>query len=188
VQRVRSAAQHLLELIDETLTFARLEAGQEEVRPVSGVACSALVEEAAALVEPLAMERGLEFRAAAPQPDVEMTVDARKVRQVLVNLLGNAIKFTARGSVALTAERDGGDVRFRVADTGPGIAAEHAERIFDPFWQVEQSTIRTHGGSGLGLSVARQLARLMGGDVTVQSTPGEGSVFTIRIPIAPAEE
>jgi signal transduction histidine kinase len=183
VERVRSAGQHLLGLIDEILTFARVEAGQEEVAIEHGVTCEMLVRDAAALVEPLALERALAFHARCADPELRMDTDPRKVRQVLVNLLGNAIKFTEGGHVSLTAHREGASVLFEVEDTGMGIDRAHLERIFDPFWQVEQSNVRTHGGSGLGLSVARQLARLLGGDVTARSTPGQGSVFTLRLPL-----
>ena len=184
MERVKAAGRHLLELIDEILTFARLEAGQEEIRPERTDA-AALVREAAALVEPMAIEKRLGFRLAAPE-DLSLETDPRKARQVLVNLLGNAVKFTDRGQVWLEAEQVGGDVLFRVGDTGIGIDEKDRERIFDAFWQVEQTTIRKHGGSGLGLSVARQLARLMGGDITVESEPGRGSVFTVRLPVEPA--
>ncbi|HEX8245618.1 MAG TPA: ATP-binding protein [Longimicrobium sp.] len=186
VQRVQSAARHLLELIEEILTFARIEAGQEEVRPAP-VAVSALVQEAAALVEPLALERGIGFVVRGPEPDFTLVADPRKVRQVLINLLGNAIKFTERGRAVLEARREGGHAVFVVSDTGVGIFPDQLERIFEPFWQAEQGLIREHGGSGLGLSVARQLARLMGGDVTVKSTRGEGSEFTFRVPVGTGE-
>jgi PAS domain S-box-containing protein len=184
VERVRAAGRHLLDLIDEILTFARVEAGQEEVA-LESVTCETLVHDAASLVEPLALERRLEFHARCADPAMELRTDPRKVRQVLVNLLGNAIKFTERGQVSLRARADDGHAVFEVEDTGIGIEAAHLERIFDPFWQVEQSNVRTHGGSGLGLSVGRQLARLLGGDVTARSTPGQGSVFSLRLPLVP---
>jgi PAS domain S-box-containing protein len=182
MERVRSAARHLLELIEEILTFARLEAGQEEVRPAAAGA-GAVAQEAAALVEPLALERGIDFRVEGPAPDFQMLTDARKARQILLNLLSNAVKFTESGGATLTVARDGDDAVFAVADTGIGIEPAALERIFEPFWQVDQGLQREHGGSGLGLSVARQLARLLGGDVTARSTPGEGSTFTLRLPI-----
>jgi PAS domain S-box-containing protein len=181
VERVQTAARHLLGLIEEILTFARLESGKEEVAPAPTTA-AAVLEEACALVEPLALERGIGFVVHRPDPDVPLRTDARKARQVLVNLAGNAVKFTERGEVEISAAAEGESVLFRVRDTGPGIAPEHHERIFEPFWQAEQGLVRRHGGSGLGLSVARQLARLMGGDVTVASEPGQGSTFTFRLP------
>jgi PAS domain S-box-containing protein len=184
MERVKGAARHLLGMIDEVLTFARLEAGQEEVHPEPGVRCADLVEATVALVEPLALERSLRFTSACDDPELTLETDPRRVRQILVNLLGNAIKFTDRGTVSLTLRREGGEVAFEVADTGIGIDPGHLERIFDAFWQVEQTRSRRHDGSGLGLSVARQLARLMGGDVTAASEPGAGSVFTLRLPLA----
>ncbi|HEX2202073.1 MAG TPA: PAS domain S-box protein, partial [Longimicrobium sp.] len=180
--RVQRAAHHLLSLIDEVLTFARLEAGHEEARPAP-VAASALAQEAAALVEPMALERGIGFGVRGPDPDFTLVTDARKVRQIVVNLLSNAVEFTPRGSAALSVRREGAEAVFEVADTGVGIAPEQLGRIFDPFWQADQGLRREHGGSGLGLSVSRQLARLLGGDISVASTPGEGSVFTLRLPV-----
>ncbi|MDB4950771.1 MAG: Chemotaxis protein methyltransferase CheR [Gemmatimonadetes bacterium] len=187
MERVKGAARHLLGMIDEVLTFARLEAGQEEVHLEPGVRCAELVEEAVALVEPLALERSLRFAARCEDPELALDTDPRRVRQILVNLLGNAIKFTDRGSVSLTVRREGEQVAFEVADTGIGIEPGHLARIFDPFWQVEQSRSRRHDGSGLGLAVARQLARLMGGDVAARSEPGAGSAFTLRLPLSLAE-
>ncbi|HEY0153279.1 MAG TPA: ATP-binding protein [Longimicrobium sp.] len=181
MSRVQTAARHLLSLIEEILTFARLEGGQEEFRPEETTAAT-LAGEACALVEPLALEAGIAFDVQSPVPDVPLTTDPRKARQILVNLLGNAVKFTRAGEVSLRVKADDSAVRFHVRDTGIGIAPADRERIFEPFWQAEQGLVRERGGSGLGLSVARQLARLLGGEVTVESTPGEGSTFTLRLP------
>jgi signal transduction histidine kinase len=112
-----------------------------------------------------------------------MRSDPQKVRQIIINLLANAVKFTSTGHVRLAAEVVDDRVRLEVADTGPGIALEHLERVFDAFWQVDQRITRKTGGTGLGLSVARQLARLLGGDVSVRSVTGEGSVFTVDLPL-----
>jgi signal transduction histidine kinase len=109
--------------------------------------------------------------------------DPQKVRQIIINLLANAVKFTASGHVRLSARVVGDRVEFEVSDTGPGIAMEHLERVFDAFWQVDQRMTRKTGGTGLGLSVARQLARLLGGDVSVRSVIGQGSVFTVDLPL-----
>ena len=111
-----------------------------------------------------------------------MESDSRKIRQILMNLAGNAIKFTEEGQVRLELEEVGDEVVFRVADTGPGIAPDHLERVFDPFWQVEGGATRTAGGTGLGLSVTRRLAHLLGGEVAVASRPGRGATFTVRLP------
>jgi signal transduction histidine kinase len=104
------------------------------------------------------------------------------VRQILLNLLSNAVKFTDQGEVTLSARREHDDLVFEVRDTGIGIAVEHMERIFDPFWQVDQSATRRVGGTGLGLSVTRRLARALGGDVEVRSEVGRGSSFVVRLP------
>jgi signal transduction histidine kinase len=104
------------------------------------------------------------------------------VRHILLNLLSNAVKFTDVGEVILKARLENGDVRFEVRDTGIGIPPQHHERIFDPFWQVENKASRRIPGTGIGLSVARRLARLLGGDILVASQPGEGSTFTARVP------
>ncbi len=181
VERVQGAGRHLRDLIEEILSFARLEGGREEV-VVEPVDLAGLAREAAAISEPLALERGLGFRLELPGAPVQARTDARKVRQILLNLLANASKFTERGEVVLSLEDGGTDAVLRVRDTGVGIAPENLERVFDPFWQADQRLAREHGGSGLGLAVARQLARLLGGDVTAQSTPGTGSTFTLRLP------
>ncbi len=181
VERVRNAAHHLLHLIDEVLAFSRLETGREELRAGSAQ-LSAVVAEAASVIAPLAEERRLNLRVDAPPEPVTLETDVGKVRHILLNLLSNAVKFTDQGEIVLTARVDNGDVRFEVRDTGIGIPAQHHERIFDPFWQVENKASRRVAGTGIGLSVARRLARLLGGDLTVASRLGEGSTFTARIP------
>lgn len=115
--------------------------------------------------------------------------DAGKVRQILLNLVGNAVRYTRQGEV--TVELDGSvaeQVVVHVRDTGPGIASEDQERIFEPFTQVDSSLTRTAEGTGLGLAISRKLARLLGGDITLQSTPGKGSTFTLSLPRRKGEE
>jgi PAS domain S-box-containing protein len=187
VARIGVSARHLLEVIEEILSFSQLEAGEERVESTL-VHLDALVEEVDALMEPLAVVKGIRLVCIAPPELRPIQSDARKVRQILINLLGNAVKFTEEGEVRLTLEEVGDEVRFRIADTGPGIAPENLERVFDPFWQVESGATRKAGGTGLGLSVARRLARLLGGDLTVESVVGRGSTFTLTLPTtAPIE-
>ncbi|HEX8431111.1 MAG TPA: ATP-binding protein, partial [Longimicrobium sp.] len=181
VRRIALSGRHLLELIEEILTFSRLEAGEERF-DAEVVDLATLMDEAAALTEPLALTKGIGFATHFPAAPGTIVTDHRKVRQILLNLLGNAVKFTDAGQVALTLEVIGDEAFFRVADSGPGIAAEHLERIFDPFWQVDVGRTRKAGGTGLGLSVTRRLARLIGGEVEVVSHPGQGSTFTLRLP------
>ena len=181
VERIGLSAHHLRELIEEILTFSRLEAGEEKVE-IEMVDLTALASDVQALSEPLAIAQGLAFECILPDDPGPVESDPRKVRQILLNLVGNAIKFTSDGEVTLRMEVIGDDVAFHVSDTGPGIADEHLERIFEPFFQIEGGATRTMGGTGLGLGVTRRLARLLGGDVTVQSEEGRGSTFTVRLP------
>jgi signal transduction histidine kinase/PAS domain-containing protein len=179
--RIQAGGRHLLQLIEEILTFSRIEAGREEVH-WAPADVGEIAREAAALVEPLAAAKRLGFSVRVGDGAGEAETDPGKVRQILLNLLSNAVKFTDAGEVALEAEADGGGWTVRVRDTGIGIEREHAERIFDPFSQVEQSPSRRVEGTGLGLTVSRQLARLLGGDVEMESVPGVGSTFTVRLP------
>jgi PAS domain S-box-containing protein len=180
--RVRASSEHLLMLIEDILSFARIEAGREQVR-IEDFGLAALLEQAAVIVRPLVEKKGLAFSLAGHDSRAVMRSDPQKVRQIIINLLANAVKFTTAGSVRLQARVRDERVEFEVADTGPGIAREHLERVFDAFWQVDQRITRKAGGTGLGLSVARQLARLLGGDVSVRSVMGEGSVFTVDLPL-----
>jgi PAS domain S-box-containing protein len=183
VRRIALSGRHLLELIEEILTFSRLEAGEERVDP-GPIDLKTLLHEAQALTEPLALAKGIAFECHAPAEPGTLVSDRRKLLQILLNLLGNAVKFTDAGTVQLTLLEVGGEAVFRVSDTGPGIAAEHLEKVFDPFWQVHAGPTRTAGGTGLGLSVTRRLARLLGGDVELESEVGRGSTFTVRVPLA----
>jgi signal transduction histidine kinase len=185
LERIGASAKHLLALIDEVLTLSRLELGRERITPAR-IGIAALCEEAAAMMEPEASRKGLALTLHLPEPVFTMTTDAGKLRQALVNLIGNAVKFTDRGEVQVRAwgEDMGSVIVFEVEDTGLGISAEHLPQIFDAFWQVDQAPTRRVGGTGLGLHVTRRLVRLLGGDVVVRSVLGEGSCFTIRLPRA----
>jgi PAS domain S-box-containing protein len=181
VQRVQIAARHLLQMIDEILTLSRVEAGEETVEPEPVEIC-AFLRETASLVEPLAAARELTLRCETPADPAYIDLDVRKCRQILLNLLGNAVKFTTEGDIVLRGSLQADTVVVSVEDSGIGIAPEHRDRIFEPFWQVEQSRSRRQDGTGLGLNVARRLARLMGGDVTVDSG-ADGTRFELRLPL-----
>jgi len=181
LDRVQMSAHHLVELVDDILSFSRIESGQENIRQ-GPVELTQVTREAGALVEPVAAAKGLRFTVDAPNEHVTFTSDAGKVRQVLVNLLSNAIKFTDEGEIVLASHAEDGRVVFEVRDTGIGIAAEHQEQVFETFWQVDQSATRKAGGAGLGLSVSRRLARALGGDLSVESEIGKGSRFQFWLP------
>ncbi|HVG46040.1 MAG TPA: ATP-binding protein [Longimicrobium sp.] len=185
MRRINAGARHLTGIIEEILTFSRLEAERETVY-AEPVDVADIAADALALVEPQGNQKGLAIRAVFPETPVRATSDAGKLRQVLVNLLGNAVKFTDAGEVELRVWEDAGMVRFQIRDTGPGIPPEYLERVFEPFTQVDASATRVKGGTGLGLPVSRRLARLLGGDLEVASTVGQGSRFTLSVPREPA--
>ncbi len=179
VKRIRVSADHLLGLIDELLTFSRLDAGKETVQREE-VELQSLVSGALAMVTPLAESKGLGLR--DETDDGKLLTDGGKVRQILLNLLSNAIKFSDHGDIIVSSRRAGDTLTLSVIDPGIGIAPENFENIFHPFWQVEQRSTRRAGGTGLGLSVSRSLARLLGGDITVESVPRKGSTFNVVLP------
>jgi signal transduction histidine kinase/CHASE3 domain sensor protein len=183
LNRIRASADHLLSLIDEVLTFSRVEAGKEVVQR-EDVSLRSVIDQAITMITPLAEVKGLTVRVEGDDP--QLFTDGGKVRQILLNLLSNAIKFTDSGEVVIRSRAYEKTVEVSVADTGIGIAAENLERIFDPFWQVEQRSTRKVGGTGLGLSVSRTLAQLVGGDIRVESAPGKGSTFTLTLPVRQA--
>lgn len=180
LQRVRTSAKHLLYLLNELLSFARLDGGHDEARLLEADVCE-IAREAAAVGEPLALERGLQFHLELTDSPLILRTDPDKVRQILLNLVGNALKYTQHGEVRLevraTADRG---ARIRVADTGVGIAPEHQQQIFEPFWQVDRT--RRSAGTGLGLSVVRRLVTLLAGEISVESSVGRGSTFTVTLP------
>jgi signal transduction histidine kinase len=180
--RIQGVASHLLNIVDEILNFARLNAHREEPELRDAEAC-ALAADALAAVEPLAVKKGLRIGARLPANPIPMATDVVKVRQILINLLGNAVKFTERGSIELevTTVKDGKAVAFHVVDTGAGIPLDDAQRIFDPFVQLTSRNGKPVG-TGLGLAVSLELARLLGGDITLESEVGVGSRFTTVIP------
>jgi len=186
--RINASARHLLGLIDEILTFARVDIGRERVRWES-MSVNHTLTDAAALVQPMAADKKLRFVVDLLDEDQAIQTDGTKLRQMLVNLLSNGIKFTDKGEVRLGCAVNASTLEVRIADTGVGIAAENIEDVFEPFWQAEQTATRKTGGTGLGLSVTRKLARLLGGDVTVASRMGAGTTFLLTLPMkAPVGE
>ncbi len=184
LSRIKGSATHLVDLINQILHFARLEAGRDTVR-LEHVDLLALARETMAFLEPLAVRKELEL-CLNVAPDVgSLETDSGKLRQVILNLLSNAIKFTETGSVTLSVRRHADGIALEVADTGIGIDAEWQEMVFEPFRQVNQGHTRDQSGTGLGLSVVRQLVSLLGGSVSVESTPRVGSRFAIRLPLVP---
>jgi signal transduction histidine kinase len=182
IDRMRSVTHHLTVMIEEVLAYSSLEIGREVIRPSEFLA-EDLLNAVLAVVEPLARQKHLPLHHEMPPEPLRITSDIDKVRQILVNLAGNAIKFTDKGSVRLTACRDGSDVRFTVRDTGIGISKTDLELLFHPFAQLDTSLTRRHGGTGLGLYISRRLAELLGGHIAVESEVGKGSSFTLVLPI-----
>lgn len=193
LDRIRASGEHLTAMISEILDLSKIEAGRMGVEPTIGVA-GEVAEAALALVRPAASTKGVELHARLHgNPAVNYLGDPQRVQQILANLLANAVKFTpAGGRVSIdcgTAARPTGAAKpvewaaITVRDTGVGIAANDLERIFQPFVQVDGGYTRAHGGTGLGLTISRNLAQMMGGDITVESVVGEGSRFTLWLPM-----
>ena len=182
ISRIRAGARHLLQLIEEILSFARVEAGGEELR-LELITVKDLIDEVESVIEPLATAKGLPLRIDRDGERTALQTDPGKARQILINILSNAVKFTERGAVELSFRRDDQDAIFEVRDTGIGIGAGNLERIFDPFWQGERPMTRRLGGTGLGLSVSRRFARLLRGEIEVESEAGVGTLVRIRLPI-----
>ena len=184
LERIQHSQRHLLGLINGVLNYARVDAGHVHY-DVTDVPLDELLATCEALTAPQARARRIHVTFAGCAPEVRVRADAEKVQQIVLNLLTNALKFTdASGAVTLSCEARDGTVLVRCSDTGRGIAPEQHERVFQPFVQVDARLTRTQEGVGLGLAISRDLARGMGGDLTVESTPGVGSTFTLTLPRA----
>jgi signal transduction histidine kinase len=182
LERMRSVTTHLSAMIEEILAFTSLEEGRETVRP-SDFLAEDLVRAAIAAVEPLAEQKALVVNLVLPRRSVRVTTDIDKAQQILVNLLGNAVKFTDRGMVRVTMSSTARALRIEIADTGIGIPIDELPRLFRPFAQVDTGLTRRHGGTGLGLYISRRLATMLGGHIEVESEPGVGSTFRVVLPM-----
>jgi len=185
LQRVHRAGTHLLGLINQVLDLSKIEAGKLELNPQTVKLAPLIDDEVVGTARQLAQQNKNRLMVEAQENLGTLTVDAMRLRQILLNLLSNAFKFTKEGEVTLRARRvaDGRDwIEFAVTDTGIGMTAEQQAKLFEEFTQADATTAQRFGGTGLGLAITRKLARMMGGDVTVTSEPGKGSVFTVRLP------
>jgi len=184
LRRVNAAGTHLLSLINEILDLSKIEAGKLELNP-EPINLTRLIDEVIGTAGQLAEKNQNRLIVEAQENVAALKADPMRLKQILLNLLSNACKFTKEGEVALRVRKvaDGRDwVELAVADTGIGLTAQQQAKLFQDFTQADSLTARRYGGTGLGLALSRRLARMMGGDVTVTSEPGKGSVFTVRLP------
>lgn len=181
LERIMTSARHQLYLIDQLLHFARIDAGHENIE-LTDIDVRSVLKDAAMLIEPVAREKDLRVETVLPAQPLVAHSDADKLRQILLNLLGNAVRYTETGSIILEARASGFEVVICVRDTGVGIAEEHLPHVFEPFWQVDHSQRSRGGGTGLGLAVVKQVVQLLGGRVSVSSKLGDGSTFEVRLP------
>ena len=182
LQKIRAAGRHLLALINDVLDLSKIEAGKLELY-LETFDLATAIKDVAMTVEPLVARRGNTLTVQCASNLGAIRSDLTRVRQVLLNLLSNASKFTEHGRISLAAERRGDAVILRVSDTGIGMTPEQMGKLFEPFSQANTSTSRKYGGTGLGLAITRRFCELMGGDVSVESDTGRGSTFTVRLPV-----
>jgi signal transduction histidine kinase len=182
INRIRHNQTHLLQLVNELLDLGKIESGRTDLR-LEATAVQVVVESALPMIEPQVKARGLRLEVEAVDSGLLFLADRERVQQIVLNLLSNAVKFTPQGgtvTVAVSAKPD--EIHLCVQDTGVGIPPDKLDAVFEAFYQVEASQNRSYGGTGLGLAISRNLARAMGGDLTVKSALGEGSTFRLRLP------
>jgi signal transduction histidine kinase len=186
LERIEQNGRHLLGLINAVLDLSKIEAGQLTLSPVDYSMCE-LVLGVISATEALAAEKQLALEHDMPADLPAGHGDERRLTQVLMNLVGNAIKFTDAGSVCIRATVENGSYLVSVTDTGLGIVPEDRERVFEEFRQVDSSSTRKKGGTGLGLAIAKRIVELHGGRIWVDSTPGQGSTFYFTLPLRVGE-
>ncbi len=193
LKRISGAGKHLLTLINDILDLSKIEAGKMNLE-LSKVEVCTLIDEVISTVQPLAKQNGNQLSVNCQAEVTTLHSDPLRLKQVLLNLLSNACKFTENGQIELDIQTINQDqrpwVEFSIHDTGIGLSTEQIGQLFQDFVQVDASPTRKYGGTGLGLAISRRICQMMGGDISIKSTPGEGSVFTIRLPtdMAPANE
>jgi signal transduction histidine kinase len=185
LERINLSGRHLLDLVESILDLTNIDSGRMELA-LKPIDVGALVREVVAVARPLILENDNLFEFESDENIDSMIVDPIKLRQILLNLLRNAGKFTANGRVTLSVQKQCVDsvdwIVFRVSDSGIGIPGDHLDQVFELFRQVDDSSTRCYEGSGLGLAISERLCELMGGEIAVESEPGAGSIFTVRLP------
>lgn len=185
IARIRHNQAHLLQLVNELLDLGKIESGGFALK-LDAVPVQTVVESVHTMIEPQIRARDLQLQVEVTDPELRFHADRERVEQIVLNVLSNAVKFTPPGgSVRIMVSPEADKICVGVRDTGVGIPADKLEAVFEAFYQVEDSRSRTYGGTGLGLAISRQLARAMGGDLTVKSTLGEGSTFSLSLPRSP---
>jgi signal transduction histidine kinase len=187
LERVQTNGKHLLGLINDVLDLSKIEAGQLTLS-LDDYSLKDVVHAVVTATEPLAAEKKLPLKIEIPRDLPAGRGDERRIAQVLLNLVGNAIKFTDAGDVRIAANVENGRFVLAVADTGPGIPVSEQTRIFDEFQQIENSNTKTKGGTGLGLAIAKRIVEMHGGRIWVDSAVGKGSTFRIELPVRPEQQ
>jgi signal transduction histidine kinase len=182
IQGIYNSGEHLLSLVNDFLDIAKLEACREELF-LEMVAVEDICLASFSMVQSRAKEQGLALKLELGEGVGICMADQKRLKQILINLLSNAIKFTEEGSVTLRVEGDHQELRFSVIDTGIGISPHHQTQLFQPFSQIPNPLSRKHKGTGLGLALSKKLAQLHGGDITLRSQVGQGSCFTLHLPL-----
>jgi signal transduction histidine kinase len=181
LERMRSVTQHLTAMIEDVLAYSSLEMGHEVIRPTEFLLVD-LVNAVAAVAEPLCRQKGIDLSINVADPSLRIVTDIDRARQILINLAGNAVKFTDKGGVRIDVVAADDHVRIAVIDSGIGIPSAQQKHLFKPFAQVDTGLTRRHGGTGLGLYISSQLAKLLGGRIELESQQGKGAIFTLVLP------